>query len=112
MFVFGLLGCIIVFAVHAPDRWLEAVASTVLVFGATIGYFMNRWSSSRFWLVIAAAFPVHLGLTWVVFDVLLRSYSDIPWIACWPFIFFESGILYYLIRRTGEQCLLRTDERN
>lgn len=112
MFVFGLIGCIIVFAVHAPDRWIEAVASTVLVFGAAIGYFMNRWSSSRFWLAIVAALLLHLVLTWVVFEVLLRSYSDIPWIACWPFMFLESGLIYYLVRKTGDQRLLRSDERD
>jgi apolipoprotein N-acyltransferase len=103
---------LVVFALHAPDRWLAAIYCTVVAFSATIWYFRNRWHSDNFWITMSMAFLIHILVTWFIFAIVLRGVFDIGLLICVPFIFIECFLLYHLVRSVGEQSLLRTDSRS
>jgi len=109
--VVTFVGCVIAFALDAPDKWLAAIYCTVPTFAGMIEYFRNRWSSSRFWTTMTAALLLHAMLIWLVFEILLRQVISVSFLVCLPFIFGEGFVLYHFVRIVGEQSLLRTDAR-
>ena len=89
---------VVAWAMKAPDKWLSAIYETVCVFVGLIYFFRVRWRYIRFWLIVSVAFLIHLGLTWLVFAVWLRTRIDVSLTACIPFIFLEGAIFYYSVR--------------
>ena len=89
---------VVALAMKAPDKWLSAIYETVCVFVGLIYFFRVRWRYIRFWLIVSVAFLIHLGLTWLVFAVWLRTRIDVSLTACIPFIFLEGAIFYYSVR--------------
>lgn len=92
-----LLG-ILIFALHAPTRWLAAIYCTVPTFAGMIAYFRGKLAPSVLWASMSGAFVVHLALLWMVFGVVLRHTANIPLWICLPAIFGESFVLYQAIR--------------
>lgn len=83
---------VVALAMKAPDKRLSAIYETVCVFVGLIYFFRVRWRYIRFWLIVSVAFLIHLGLTWLVFAVWLRTRIDVSLTACIPFIFLEGAI--------------------
>lgn len=98
LFFLTAAAAIVAFAMKAPDKWLAAIYETVCVFGGMIYFFKVRWRYIRFWLIVIAAFLIHLLLTWLVFEIWLRSWVDVSLTACIPLIFLEAAILYCTVR--------------
>lgn len=93
--------CIVVFALHASDKWMAAIYCTVPTFAGMIAYFRNRVASGLLWPALSGAFLLHLVLLWLVFGLLLRQRTNVPLSICIPAIFGESFILYHMIRFFG-----------
>jgi hypothetical protein len=98
VFSLCVFAAIVALMLKAPDKWLAAIYETVCVFPGMIFFFRVRWRYSRFWLIITACFLLHLGITWLVFAVWLRSAMDVSLGTCIPFIFLEAAALYYSVR--------------
>ncbi|GEM_PF-5006260 len=93
-----VIACIVVFVVGAPGKWLAAIYATVGTFGGMISFFRPRWASTRFWIIMGAAFGIHLAVTGLVFGVALRERSELGFLVTLPFIVAESFILYHAVR--------------
>jgi len=87
----------------APDKWLAAIFATVVTFGGMITFFRERWSSGRFWMIIASAMLIHLVLVWFIFGVALRQRNDVGLPACLPVVLLECFILYHAVRLLGNE---------
>lgn len=100
-----LLLCIVVLAMHAPDKWLAAIYCTVPTFAGMIEYFRSRLAPRPLWALFSSAFLLHLALLWLVFGVFLRERADVPLLICIPAIFLESFVLYHAIRHANAKLL-------
>lgn len=98
LFSLTLAAAIAALILKAPDKWLAAIYETVVTFGGLICFFRLRWRYRRFWLIVASAFSLHLALSWVTFEFLLRDREDVSLAVCVPFIFLEASALYLCVR--------------
>lgn len=93
----ALIACVIVMALHLPDRWLAAVFCTGVSFLGTITYFRQKWASRRFWTLIAIAFLLHVPLIYFVFGILLRRQDDVGLLVCLPAVAAECFLLVWAV---------------
>jgi hypothetical protein len=94
-----LAACVVAGVLGAPDKWLAAIYTTVVTFGGMIFFFRRRWSSIRFWVIMAGALLIHLALVWLIFGVILRRLDDVDLLVCLPPILLECFLIYHAVRR-------------
>ncbi|MGH9524987.1 MAG: hypothetical protein ACRD3E_20870 [Terriglobales bacterium] len=88
---------VIAIALGAPDKWLSAIFVTVTVFAGMLSFYWRRWSSAKFWTIMSVLFLAHLVLMWLVFGVVLRSWTDVGLLACVPGALVECFLIYHLV---------------
>ena len=93
-----LVGVLVVYALHAPDRWIAAVFCTVVVFSGMISLYRNQWRFLQFWLLLGMAFFIHLAVFYWLFSRTFNQTSSIPLLLCVPFVFLEAGLIYFALR--------------
>lgn len=93
-----LTAALIVGALGASDKWLTGIFDTVVTFGGMLSFFRPRWSSKRFWAIIAVALSIHVVLVWLILGIGLRQRSDVGLLVCVPIILLECFVLYHAVR--------------